>query len=72
MDTARYSHLMELLLLNKKPVLFIGPTGTGKSVYVKDKLMNELPSDEYLPMFVNFSAQTTASQTQVCVINIRL
>ena len=65
MDTARYSHLMELMIVNEKPTLFVGPTGTGKSVYVKEKLMHGLPPEEYLPMFVNFSAQTSANQTQV-------
>ena len=70
MDTARCSYLMELLLRNQKPVLFVGPTGTGKSIYVKDKIMNQLPQEEYLPMFLNFSAQTTADQTQVNFICI--
>ena len=51
--------------MNEKPTLFVGPTGTGKSVYIKEKLMHGLLPEEYLPMFVNFSAQTSANQTQV-------
>ena len=48
-----------------RPIMFVGPTGTGKSVYVQDKMMNGLEKDKYLPAFVNFSAQTSANQTQV-------
>ncbi|XP_065670290.1 dynein axonemal heavy chain 12 isoform X3 [Hydra vulgaris] len=69
MDTARCSYFMELLLRNQKPVLFVGPTGTGKSVYVKDMIMNHLPQDEYLALFLNFSAQTTADQTQDLIMS---
>ena len=68
MDTARYSHLMEIMFNNNKPLLFVGPTGTGKSVYIKDKLMNGINRDTYIPAFVNFSAQTSANQTQVTVM----
>ena len=28
-------------------------------------MMNDLPKDKFLPAFVNFSAQTSANQTQV-------
>ena len=70
MDTARYSHLMEIMFNNNKPLLFVGPTGTGKSVYIKDKLMNGINRDAYIPAFVNFSAQTSANQTQVTAMLI--
>lgn len=45
----------------------MGPTGTGKSVYVKDKLMNHLEKDKYFPFYVNFSARTSANQVQVSI-----
>ncbi|KAM9098063.1 dynein heavy chain 12, axonemal isoform X1 [Sarcophilus harrisii] len=64
MDTIRYTFLMDLCLTYQKPLLFVGPTGTGKSVYVKDKLMHHLNRDQYFPFFVNFSARTSANQVQ--------
>eukprot|EP00842_Homolaphlyctis_polyrhiza_P003265 jgi/Hompol1/393/HPOL_001324-RA len=63
-DTARYSYLLKLLARNNKQVLFVGPTGTGKSMYVRDTLMTGMAKEIYIPVFINFSAQTTALQTQ--------
>ncbi|CAG11277.1 unnamed protein product, partial [Tetraodon nigroviridis] len=64
-DTIRYNYLMDLHVSYEVPLLLVGPTGTGKSVYVKEKLMNNLDKDRYLPFFMNFSARTSANQTQV-------
>nr|XP_033781609.1 dynein heavy chain 12, axonemal isoform X2 [Geotrypetes seraphini] len=64
MDTIRYTFLLDLCINYAKPLLFVGPTGTGKSIYVKDKLMNNLDKEKYLPFFINFSARTSANQTQ--------
>ncbi|XP_052780138.1 dynein axonemal heavy chain 12-like isoform X1 [Mya arenaria] len=77
MDTARYRYIMELCIDHSsktrsgtfRPLLFVGPTGTGKSVYVQDKLMHDLPKEKFLPAFVNFSAQTSANQTQNIIMS---
>jgi dynein heavy chain len=44
-------------------VLCVGPTGTGKTLSVADKLMNGM-ADKYMYVKVGFSAQTSANQTQ--------
>jgi len=44
--------------------MFVGPTGTGKTVYVKKHLQHGLP-ETYSSLFLNFSAQTSANMTQV-------
>jgi len=45
LDTACSTHLMDIMINHNRAILFIGPTGTGKSVYVKVKLMNGLDKD---------------------------
>ena len=45
-------------------VLTVGPTGTGKTVVLAEKLLKGMPP-EYIPNFMMFSAKTSANQTQV-------
>ena len=44
-------------------VLCVGPTGTGKTLTAADKLIRGMP-DKYMSDFLNFSARTSANQTQ--------
>uniref|UniRef100_A0A8C5ZKT2 Dynein axonemal heavy chain 1 n=1 Tax=Marmota marmota marmota TaxID=9994 RepID=A0A8C5ZKT2_MARMA len=62
-DTMQMSFLLDKLLTNHKPVLCIGPTGTGKTLTISHKLLKNLPL-EYISHFLTFSARTSANQTQ--------
>jgi len=65
-DSARYKFLLDTLVRAKKPVLFVGPTGTAKSATVMD-MLHGLEKDRYDSLVIHFSAQTSANQTQALV-----
>lgn len=63
-DTVRYTYLLEKMILANIPHLFCGGTGTGKTVYVKDVILNKLSQTKFINAEIGFSAQTTANQVQ--------
>lgn len=71
-DTTRVNFMLDLVVPSKKAILFVGPTGTGKSAYVQNYLMNKLDKDQYMAFFINFSAQTSNNQVQVKRKKLRL
>lgn len=68
-DTVKYLSVVEQHVRHKKQVLLIGPTGTGKSYYLQDLLMNKVDQELIEPAFITFTVQITAKQTQDLVIS---
>lgn len=62
-DAVRTIYVMEKLITYSNPVLVIGPTGSGKSVNMTNKLLTGMPR-EFVANFLMFSAKTSANQTQ--------
>lgn len=62
-DTVRYTYLIDILLAHNNHVLCVGETGTGKTLNISSKLMKDMPPD-VVPVFLTFSARTSANQTQ--------
>ncbi|XP_051801201.1 dynein axonemal heavy chain 6 isoform X2 [Acanthochromis polyacanthus] len=63
-DTVRYGYLMKNLLSVQRSVLFTGETGVGKSVVARSLLSSIQENEGYLPVYINFSAQTSSARTQ--------
>ena len=65
--TTRYSWLLERCLNQGHSCLFTGTTGVGKSVVAKDTLDRLEAGGEWVPVTMNFSAQTSSLRTQVTI-----
>jgi len=71
-DTTRYTYLLDTCCqngrlthdLNRMAFLLCGPTGTGKTIYINNHLLNGLHPDKFNVISLGFSAQTSANQTQ--------
>uniref|UniRef100_A0A8B9DMY1 Dynein axonemal heavy chain 3 n=1 Tax=Anser cygnoides TaxID=8845 RepID=A0A8B9DMY1_ANSCY len=67
-ETARQVFFLKTYVEHNVPLLFVGPTGTGKSAITNNFLL-QLPKEKYIPSFINFSARTSANQTQDLIMS---
>ena len=62
-DSVRYTWMLDVLLQAGKHVLTVGPTGTGKSSIVGDKVVKHMDKN-FESIVITFSAQTSENMTQ--------
>ncbi|CAL1541921.1 unnamed protein product [Lymnaea stagnalis] len=63
-DTVRFGYILDKLLSVRRSVLYTGGTGVGKSVVARGLLESIADRQNYVPIFINFSAQTSSFRTQ--------
>ncbi|BFZ25685.1 hypothetical protein BsWGS_28724 [Bradybaena similaris] len=63
-DTVRFGYILDKLLSVGRSVLYTGGTGVGKSVIARGLLESIAERQSYVPVFINFSAQTSSNRTQ--------
>jgi dynein heavy chain len=62
-DTLKFTFILNLMVSNKFPVIFVGESGTAKSVIISNYL-SSLKSDDYMKLNINFSSRTTSKDLQ--------
>ena len=62
-DTVRYCYILGKMLESGVHTMFVGPTGTGKTIYIKQS-MNNLDDSKFNRIESTFSAQTNANMIQ--------
>eukprot|EP00949_MAST-11_sp_MAST-11-sp1_P001615 g1615.t1 len=62
--TAQLSDILSYSVLAGHPSIVMGPTGTGKSVFVKQLITKNLDQEKFKPIQIMFTATTTANETQ--------
>lgn len=61
-ESLRQTYLLQLAITNEIPFLLIGPTGTGKSLYINTHLKG-LNAHNFLLIPMSFSAKTSTTKT---------
>ncbi|PIO38639.1 hypothetical protein AB205_0076860, partial [Aquarana catesbeiana] len=62
-DTVRYQFIVSALVMHQKPVLLVGPVGTGKTS-IAQSVLQSLDANKWTLLTVNMSAQTSSSNVQ--------
>ena len=62
MENLKQTNMLNLLIKDGKPVVFIGNTGTGKTIAIQ-RFLRSLDSNAYDSATVCFSAKSTANFT---------
>ena len=67
-DTLRYNFLVHNLVLSGRPVLLVGPVGSGKTTVIQS-VLGKLDQSEYNQLTINLSAQVRRIDC-ICVYGI--
>lgn len=68
-ETIRIHALLDLLIRHGKTALIVGPTSTGKTIYVCDYLHKKLDQSTYTWTHANFTSETVANQVQDVIMD---
>ena len=69
-EVLKQKHILKMFIGANKPLLFIGSTGTGKTVAIA-QFIRELEKEKFDALTICFSAKTTANFTEKLVTRKR-